>query len=97
MHPALVRNIVSPMSSDPSPRLTQISSPEGGDKKKARDRLRMLNRTKTHHFSAFQSGVYLGLALPALVVGIYQGRYLSLTRSFDLLWDTPHPPYSSDP
>ncbi|KAG9009095.1 hypothetical protein FRB94_012491 [Tulasnella sp. JGI-2019a] len=44
---------------------------EGGNKKKARDRLRMLGLNKTHHFSTFRSGIHLGLAIPALVVGIY--------------------------
>ncbi|KAG8875061.1 hypothetical protein FRB97_005453 [Tulasnella sp. 331] len=44
---------------------------EGGDKKKARDRLKMLGLNKTHHWSTFRSGIHLGLAIPALVVGIY--------------------------
>ncbi|KAG8991558.1 hypothetical protein FRB94_012433 [Tulasnella sp. JGI-2019a] len=60
---------------------------EGGDKKKARDRLRMLGRTKTHHFSTFRTGIYLGLTIPALVVGVYNVCQ-SERRNRILLWQT---------
>lgn len=41
-----------------------------GNKKKAMQRLRSGNKTKTHHFSTFRSGLLLGLAIPALVAGL---------------------------
>ncbi|KAG9081541.1 hypothetical protein FRC06_005512, partial [Ceratobasidium sp. 370] len=44
---------------------------EKGDEKKARARLRATSRQSTHHFSTFRSGMLLGLALPALAMGIY--------------------------
>ncbi|CAE7131077.1 unnamed protein product [Rhizoctonia solani] len=44
---------------------------EKGDEKKARTRLRATARHSTHHFSTFRSGMYIGLALPALAMGIY--------------------------
>ncbi|EJT99046.1 EXS-domain-containing protein [Dacryopinax primogenitus] len=46
-----------------------------GDRKRARDRLRQEVIPKTHHFSTFRAGVYVGLAIPAIVLGI--------VRSFD--------------
>ncbi|KAG8954239.1 hypothetical protein FRC04_000461 [Tulasnella sp. 424] len=45
---------------------------EGGDLKKARNRLRMWSRQKTHHFSTFRSGLLIGFAIPALIIGSYQ-------------------------
>ncbi|KAN0084540.1 EXS family domain containing protein [Tylopilus felleus] len=42
---------------------------ECGDRKKALDRLRVGPFVKTHHFSTFRSGAWLGLALPAIVGG----------------------------
>ncbi|EIM89067.1 EXS-domain-containing protein [Stereum hirsutum FP-91666 SS1] len=45
-----------------------------GDKKKALYRLRAEGSRKTHHFSSFRTGAMLGLAIPALVSGIYQTR-----------------------
>ncbi|KAF8707831.1 EXS family, partial [Rhizoctonia solani] len=44
---------------------------EKGNEKKARVRLRATNRQSTHHFSTFRSGMLIGLALPALAMGIY--------------------------
>ncbi|CAE6434658.1 unnamed protein product [Rhizoctonia solani] len=44
---------------------------EKGDEKKARMRLRATARQSTHHFSTFRSGMLVGLALPALAMGIY--------------------------
>lgn len=42
-----------------------------GDNKLAKYRLRGLAQHKTHHFSTFRTGLLLGLALPALVDGLY--------------------------
>ncbi|TRM63672.1 EXS family-domain-containing protein, partial [Schizophyllum amplum] len=42
-----------------------------GDKKRAMARLRSGTSQKSHHFSSFRSGIYLGLALPPLISGIY--------------------------
>lgn len=44
---------------------------ERGDEKKARIRLRATPRESTHHFSTFRSGMFIGLAIPALAMGIY--------------------------
>jgi hypothetical protein len=41
-----------------------------GDKKQANKRLRTGGSTRTHHFSAFRAGVYLGLGIPALFQGL---------------------------
>ncbi|THU92838.1 EXS-domain-containing protein [Dendrothele bispora CBS 962.96] len=46
-----------------------------GDEKRARKRLRAGTFYKVHHFSTFRSGLLLGVALPALVSGIYQCGY----------------------
>ncbi|KAF8637930.1 hypothetical protein AX17_002551 [Amanita inopinata Kibby_2008] len=43
-----------------------------GNKKTARDRLRGSARVTTHHYSTFRSGLFLGAALPALILGLYQ-------------------------
>ncbi|EKM58004.1 uncharacterized protein PHACADRAFT_58738, partial [Phanerochaete carnosa HHB-10118-sp] len=42
-----------------------------GDNKVAKTRLRGFMQHKTHHFSTFRTGLMLGLALPALVDGLY--------------------------
>ncbi|CAE6461995.1 unnamed protein product [Rhizoctonia solani] len=47
---------------------------EKGDEKKARTRLRATARQSTHHFSTFRSGMLVGLALPALAMGIYYSQ-----------------------
>ena len=52
---------------------------ESGDLKKARVRLRATMQRKSHHFSAFRSGLYLGIALPAFVDGIYKCEYCALS------------------
>ncbi|KAG8714690.1 hypothetical protein FRC08_011581 [Ceratobasidium sp. 394] len=44
---------------------------EKGDEKKARARLRATSRQSTHHFSTFRSGMSLGMAIPALAMGVY--------------------------
>lgn len=41
-----------------------------GDKKMANKRLRTGGSTRTHHFSTFRAGVYLGLGIPALFQGL---------------------------
>lgn len=43
-----------------------------GDKKRAMARLRAGSSVKSHHFSVFKSGAFMGLALPALVAGLYE-------------------------
>ncbi|THH12162.1 hypothetical protein EW145_g196 [Phellinidium pouzarii] len=43
-----------------------------GDIKRARERLRATAKHKTHHSSTFRSGLYIGLAVPALADGIYK-------------------------
>ncbi|KAI0760361.1 hypothetical protein C8Q74DRAFT_1208005 [Fomes fomentarius] len=45
-----------------------------GDKKKALARLRGGAKHTSHHFSTFRTGMALGLAIPALVSGIYQSE-----------------------
>ncbi|KAH7923430.1 hypothetical protein BV22DRAFT_1015396 [Leucogyrophana mollusca] len=42
---------------------------ERGDKKRALNRLRVGPTQKSHHFSTFRSGMWLGLAAPAVVAG----------------------------
>ncbi|KAI5121712.1 hypothetical protein M0805_002105 [Coniferiporia weirii] len=43
-----------------------------GDLKRARERLRATAKDKTHHFSTFRTGLYLGLVVPAFVDGLYK-------------------------
>ena len=57
-----------------------------GDKKKAVQRLRGGSDHRTHHFSTFRSGLLLGLAVPALVSGIYLS-YQEQTREDIPAWD----------
>ncbi|KAG8807091.1 hypothetical protein FRC17_004659 [Serendipita sp. 399] len=45
---------------------------EGGDRKKARSRLRAHFTQKSHHYSTFRTGLMIGLSVPALAAGIYQ-------------------------
>ncbi|KAF8220925.1 EXS-domain-containing protein [Tricholoma matsutake] len=42
-----------------------------GDKKKAMVVLRAGTQAKTHHFSTWRSGLFMGLALPAFAAGLY--------------------------
>ncbi|KAF8587242.1 hypothetical protein K439DRAFT_1338904, partial [Ramaria rubella] len=49
---------------------------EKGDRKKARRRLKSPFVHKSHHFSTFRSGIYIGLAIPALVYAVYSSNYL---------------------
>ncbi|KAG8704190.1 hypothetical protein FRC11_010121, partial [Ceratobasidium sp. 423] len=43
-----------------------------GDEKKARVRLRASPRKTTHHYSAFRSGTWIGLSIPALGIALYR-------------------------
>ncbi|KAG8819078.1 hypothetical protein FRC19_010139 [Serendipita sp. 401] len=44
---------------------------EGGDRKKARNRLRAHFKERSHHYSTFRTGLYIGLSIPAFIAGIY--------------------------
>lgn len=57
-----------------------------GDKKKALYHLRAGWKQKTHYFVTFRSGVYLGLAMPALISGLYQS-FQQQTRHQIPAWD----------
>jgi len=46
-----------------------------GDKKKAMASLKAGAKTKSHHFSTFRSGIMLGTAIPAFVVGLYESEF----------------------
>lgn len=54
------------------------------DIKKATTRLRSVGTPQTYHTSIFRVGLYLGLAVPALIDGLYNGQ---LGRLFLLLRD----------
>lgn len=51
-----------------------------GDRRLALNRLRLDASAKSHHLSTFRSGIYLGLALSALTIGIYQCMCRTLTK-----------------
>ncbi|KAF8842398.1 hypothetical protein BDN67DRAFT_979576 [Paxillus ammoniavirescens] len=51
---------------------------ERGDKKKAINRLRVGSSLQSQHFSTFRSGLWLGLAVPAVVAGSYMCRNSTL-------------------
>lgn len=51
------------------------SIPARGDNKLAKMRLRGEAQHKTHHYSAFRTGLLLGLALPAFVDALYLSMY----------------------
>ncbi|KAJ8503472.1 hypothetical protein ONZ45_g10826 [Pleurotus djamor] len=57
-----------------------------GNRKRAKARLRANGQVKSHHFSTFRSGITLGLALPALVSGIYMS-FQPETREAIKAWD----------
>ncbi|CAK5261977.1 unnamed protein product [Mycena citricolor] len=57
-----------------------------GDRKKALDLLRLGPQHKSHHVSTFWSGLFLGLAVPALVSGLYHS-YQQSTRDAIPGWD----------
>ncbi|KAF9225940.1 hypothetical protein BS17DRAFT_699564, partial [Gyrodon lividus] len=52
---------------------------ERGDKKKAINHLRVGASLKSHHFSTFRSGLWLGLAVPAVITGSYMCRNSTLS------------------
>jgi hypothetical protein len=58
---------------------------EHGNKKQAVQRLRAQSSQKTHHFSTFSTGIALGLAVPALVSGIWES-YQPRTREAIPAW-----------
>jgi hypothetical protein len=45
------------------------------DKKKAMTRLRTVTTPQTHHLITFRVGLYLGIAVPALIDGLYKGQH----------------------
>ncbi|KIM22136.1 hypothetical protein M408DRAFT_18233 [Serendipita vermifera MAFF 305830] len=45
---------------------------EGGDKKKAKSRLRASFKQRSHHYSTFRTGMCIGLSIPAIAAGIYE-------------------------
>ncbi|KAK1235825.1 Xenotropic and polytropic retrovirus receptor 1 [Marasmius sp. AFHP31] len=47
-----------------------------GNRKAAMAHLRGVNAHKTHHFSSFRTGIMLGVAVPALVSGIYKSEVM---------------------
>lgn len=49
-----------------------------GDKKKAMVVLRAGTQAKTHHFSTWRSGLFMGLALPAFAAGLYLSKFRHL-------------------
>jgi hypothetical protein len=46
-----------------------------GDRKRAMRRLHAGILVKNHHFSTFRSGIFIGLAVPALAAGLYHSMY----------------------
>lgn len=46
---------------------------EAGDRKRARERLRAHFQPRNHHFSTFRTGIMVGLSIPPIVAGIYEG------------------------
>lgn len=57
-----------------------------GDKKRATMRLRGGTRVKSHHFNTFRSGIFLGLAVPALASGLFHS-FQEQTRRDIPAWD----------
>jgi xenotropic and polytropic retrovirus receptor 1 len=47
---------------------------EKGDRKKAKNRLRASLKPQSHHLTTFRTGVFVGLSIPALISGIYEGE-----------------------
>lgn len=43
---------------------------EGGDRKRALERLRDFGQHKMHHFTAWRAGMLMGIALPLMIEGI---------------------------
>ncbi|KAG8902948.1 hypothetical protein FRB99_003916 [Tulasnella sp. 403] len=59
---------------------------EGGEVKKARDRLRTYYSRSTHHFNSFRSGMMIGLGIPALTTGIYQAFQPETQQRMPIWW-----------
>lgn len=57
---------------------------EGGSRKRALTRLRMVGQKKTHHAAAGRSGIWLGAAAPALIDGIVRSSF-AYSRSSGLV------------
>ncbi|KAJ9120852.1 hypothetical protein QFC22_002786 [Naganishia vaughanmartiniae] len=55
---------------------------EQGDHKKALGRLRGEFNTKTHHLSTFWSGIYIGIGVPILILGLVQALQPGMSREF---------------
>lgn len=67
-----MRNALVKLNPSMSVIVVEICLAESGDRKKARTRLRATAKQRTHHFNAFRTGSYVGLALPPLISGVYQ-------------------------
>ena len=62
---------------------------ERGDRKKAKNHLRVEPLSNMHDFITFRSGLWLGLAMPAIAAGFYLCRTSSKTVRWyhsDLHW-----------
>ncbi|KAJ9105328.1 hypothetical protein QFC21_001696 [Naganishia friedmannii] len=55
---------------------------ERGDHKKALGRLRGEFATKTHHLSTFWSGIYIGIGVPILILGLVQALEPGMSHKF---------------
>ena len=62
----------------------RILNAEHGDKKKAMNKLRISPTHTGHYASVFRSGLFLGLAVPALASGLYEGSTPLLNNQADL-------------
>lgn len=58
-------------------------------------RLRAGSSVKSHHFSVFKSGAFIGLALPALVAGLYQCESTTRQKSSETQ-PSPSPAFQED-
>ncbi|GJJ15013.1 hypothetical protein Clacol_009286 [Clathrus columnatus] len=63
--------------------LTSLSYSEKGDRKKALKKLKSAFQHRSHYFSVFRTGAYIGLGFPALVLGLYNS--ISPT-TWPLIW-----------
>jgi hypothetical protein len=54
-------------------------------------RLRAASQLRSHHLSTFRSGLGLGLAVPALVSGVYQSKFISSSFGCTFLIPPPTP------
>jgi len=58
---------------------------ENDDRKQARKRLKSPGQIKSHYFSTFLSGLYLGVGLPLLISGIYNSALFVQSHDIDLI------------